>query len=167
MSSTLSQHMRESLALIIPVWFAPDLPAQRMRELLDGPAASGVLPKEKFAEALGYLRNQWDALQVYLGDGRLPIGRVEVWRGGLGFGLLPCQGFPVRGAISACHAPFPHPAHRTGRADFPHPALLQNFRSSRSARLRGWWAVDTAPTSHTSRRQDTVCIPCRDAVHAA
>jgi transposase len=49
-----------------PVW-------QRMRELLDGPAASDVLPKEKFAEALGYLRNQWDALMVYLGDGRLPI----------------------------------------------------------------------------------------------
>jgi transposase len=49
-----------------PVW-------QRMRELLDGPAASDVLPKEKFAEALGYLRNQWDALEVYLGDGRIPI----------------------------------------------------------------------------------------------
>lgn len=50
---------------------------QRMRQLLDGPAASGVLPKEKFAEALGYLRNQWDALQVYLGDGRLPIDNNE------------------------------------------------------------------------------------------
>ena len=24
-------------------------------------------------EALGYLRNQWDLLQVYLGDGRFPI----------------------------------------------------------------------------------------------
>ncbi len=46
---------------------------KRMRELLDSPAASGVLPKEKFAEALGYLRNQWDALMIYLGDGRLPI----------------------------------------------------------------------------------------------
>jgi hypothetical protein len=32
-----------------------------------------TLTKEKFAEALGYLRNQWDALRVYLGDGRLPI----------------------------------------------------------------------------------------------
>ena len=32
--------------------------------------------------------------------------RVEVWRGGGTFA-----------------APFPHPAHRTGRADFPHPAL--------------------------------------------
>jgi transposase len=53
-----------------PVW-------KRMRELLDSPAASGVLPKEKFAEALGYLRNQWDALVVYLGDGRLPIDNNE------------------------------------------------------------------------------------------
>ena len=49
-----------------PVW-------QRMRELLDSKAALEVLPKEKFAEALGYLRNQWEALVVYLGDGRLPI----------------------------------------------------------------------------------------------
>ena len=53
-----------------PVW-------QRLRELLDGEAASRVLPKDKFAEALGYLRKQWDALQVYLGDGRLPIDNNE------------------------------------------------------------------------------------------
>jgi transposase len=53
-----------------PVW-------QRMRELLDGDAASRLLPKDKFAEALGYLRNQWDALQVYLSDGRLPIDNNE------------------------------------------------------------------------------------------
>jgi transposase len=49
-----------------PVW-------QRMKELLDGEAAQRVLPKDKFAEALGYLRNHWNELQVYLGDGRLPI----------------------------------------------------------------------------------------------
>src|SRR6266404_7887709 len=29
-------------------------------------------------------------------------------------------------------APFPHPAHRTGQADFPHPALGQDFTSSRA-----------------------------------
>jgi hypothetical protein len=28
-------------------------------------------------------------------------------------------------------APFPHPAHRTGQADFPHPALGQDFTPSR------------------------------------
>jgi transposase len=53
-----------------PVW-------QRMRELLDGVAAAKVLPKDKFAEALGYLRNHWNELQVYLGDGRLPIDNNE------------------------------------------------------------------------------------------
>ena len=67
-AKTLSVGEREELrsAEARPIW-------QRMRELLDGEAASQVLPKEKFAEALGYLRNQWDALQVYLIDGRLPI----------------------------------------------------------------------------------------------
>src|SRR5664279_2133233 len=29
-------------------------------------------------------------------------------------------------------APFPHPAHRTGQADFPHPALGQDFTPSLS-----------------------------------
>jgi len=53
-----------------PVW-------QRMRELLQSKAASEVLPKEKFAAALGYLRNQWGVLQVYLGDGRIPIDNNE------------------------------------------------------------------------------------------
>jgi hypothetical protein len=53
-----------------PVW-------KRMRELLDGALAWGVLPKEKFAAALGYLRNQWPALMVYLDDGRVPIDNNE------------------------------------------------------------------------------------------
>ena len=48
-----------------------------LRELLDGEAAKRVLPKDKFAEALGYLRNHWNELQVYLGDGRLPIDNNE------------------------------------------------------------------------------------------
>src|SRR5262245_31520543 len=29
-------------------------------------------------------------------------------------------------------SPFPHPAHRTGQADFPHPALGQDFTLSRA-----------------------------------
>lgn len=69
---TMSAVDREALraADARPVW-------QRLRELLDGEAASRVLPKDRFAEALGYLRNQWDALQVYLSDGRLPIDNNE------------------------------------------------------------------------------------------
>ena len=71
-SKTMSVGDREALraAEARPVW-------QRLRELLDGEAASRVLPKDKFAEALGYLRNQWCALMVYLSDGRLPIDNNE------------------------------------------------------------------------------------------
>jgi transposase len=68
----LSPSEREALraAEARPAW-------QRMRELLDGEATQRVLPKDKFAEALGYLRNHWNELQVYLGDGRLPIDNNE------------------------------------------------------------------------------------------
>ncbi len=53
-----------------PLW-------ERMREALDSEAASRVLPKDKFADALGYLRRNWDELTVYLSDGRLPIDNNE------------------------------------------------------------------------------------------
>jgi hypothetical protein len=76
-------------------------------------------------------------------------GRVEVWRGGLGVGLLPYQGFPVCGAISACHAPFPHPAHRTRRADFPHRAL--RLASPTRTRRPVVVSVVTPRTSQSSR----------------
>ena len=45
---------------------------------LDSRAANDVLPKSRFGQALGYLRNQWDALQLYLTDGRMPIDNNDV-----------------------------------------------------------------------------------------
>lgn len=53
---------------------------RRLRELLDSDLAKRVLPKSKFGEALGYLRNHWDAFQVYLQDGRVPIDNNDVER---------------------------------------------------------------------------------------
>ena len=50
----------------VPIW-------ARMRRWLDSDALKRVLPKSAIGEALGYLRNQWTALQVYLSDGRIPI----------------------------------------------------------------------------------------------
>jgi hypothetical protein len=47
-------------------------------EWLQSQAAADVLPKSKLGEALGYLRNHWDPLRVYLSDGRLPIDNNEV-----------------------------------------------------------------------------------------
>jgi hypothetical protein len=52
----------------------------RLRELLDSDAAKRVLPKIKFGQALGYLRNHWEAFQVYLTDGRVPIDNNDVER---------------------------------------------------------------------------------------
>lgn len=54
-----------------PVWTS-------LGEWLDSEAAAVVLPKSKLGQALGYLRNHWGALQVYLGDGLLPIDNNEV-----------------------------------------------------------------------------------------
>ena len=52
----------------------------RLRAVLESPTALQVLPKSRFAEALAYLRNHWDAFQLYLQDGRLPIDNNEVER---------------------------------------------------------------------------------------
>jgi transposase len=50
----------------LPIW-------DRMRRWLDNDATKRVLPKSAIGQAIGYLRNQWVALQVYLSDGRIPI----------------------------------------------------------------------------------------------
>jgi transposase len=50
----------------VPVW-------DRMRRWLDSDASRCVLPQSAIGKALGYLRNQWSALRVYLDDGRIPI----------------------------------------------------------------------------------------------
>lgn len=45
---------------------------EKLRTWAENQAAQ-ALPKLKFGEALGYLRNQWSALTNYVQDGRLPI----------------------------------------------------------------------------------------------
>lgn len=50
----------------------------RIRVHLDSPSSSKVLPKSSFGEALNYLRNHWDALNVFVADGRMPIDNNDV-----------------------------------------------------------------------------------------
>jgi transposase len=92
-----------------------------------------VPPKGALAEAIGYTLNHWTALTRYLEDGRLEIGRVGKWRGGGRLSLSVAAPFVWRCPSSLAMTPFPLPARRTGRADFPHPALFQRFRPSHSA----------------------------------
>ena len=56
--------------------------------------------------------------------------RVEVWRGDVRLSMSVSAPFVWRCLSGSAVAPFPHPAHRTGRADFPHPALGQDVTRS-------------------------------------
>ena len=58
------------------------------------------------------------------------VGRVEVWRGDVRPSMSVSAPFVWRCLSGSTVAPFPHPAHRTGRADFPHPALGQDLTLS-------------------------------------
>ncbi len=60
--------------------------------------------------------------------------RVEVWRGGCRSNISVAAPFVWRCLTGSAMAPFPHPAHRTGHADFPHPALGQDFTPSPTPR---------------------------------
>lgn len=50
---------------------------KQIRAYLDGPPLERLLPKSDLAEAIGYLKNNWDALLLYTTDGRLPIDNNE------------------------------------------------------------------------------------------
>src|SRR4030088_1626473 len=55
-----------------------------------------------------------------------------MWRGGGRWNISVRAPFVWRCLNGSPMAPFPHPAHRTGQADFPHPALGQDFTLSRA-----------------------------------
>ncbi|WP_244135809.1 IS66 family transposase, partial [Burkholderia seminalis] len=58
--------------------------------------APKVLPQSLLGEAIGYCRRQWPYLIRYVDDGRLPLGRVEMWRGGSRPGLSVAAPFVWR-----------------------------------------------------------------------
>jgi transposase len=49
----------------------------QFRQWLDRDSTRKVLPKSRLGETVRYLNNQWDALTVFLGDGRVPIDNNE------------------------------------------------------------------------------------------
>src|SRR5208337_2836667 len=57
-----------------------------------------------------------------------------MWRGGSRFGLSVAAPFVWRCPSNLAVTPFPHPAHRTGHADCPHPALGQDLTPSPTTR---------------------------------
>ncbi|SDW93020.1 hypothetical protein SAMN05421882_103932, partial [Nitrosomonas communis] len=77
------------------------------------------------AKAIDYTLKRWPSLIRYANSGSHPIGRVEMWRGGLRLGLSVFASFVWRCLMSFAITSFPHPARQTGRADFPHPAFFR------------------------------------------
>jgi transposase len=65
-SERLELRQRESLRVL-----------GQIRQYIDGPSLERLLPKSDLAEAVGYLKNNWDALWLYTTDGRLPIDNNE------------------------------------------------------------------------------------------
>ncbi len=91
------------------------------------------LPHRSPGGASRYLRPQfkrvWRGRSVF-------VGRVGMWRGGGRIDLSVSAPLVWRCLNSRAITPFPHPAHRTGRADFPHPALGQDLTPSRKGSVR-------------------------------
>src|SRR3979409_1540204 len=67
-----------------------------------------------------------------------------MWRGGFRKNISVAASFVWRCLSGSAVTPFPHPAHRTGRADLPHPALGQDFTPLLSR------AMPSAVSEHTS-----------------
>src|SRR6202521_2040591 len=67
-----------------------------------------------------------------------------MWRGGCRSNISVAAPFVWRCLSGCAMAPFPHPAHRTGQADLPHPALGQDFTPSLSR------ATPSAASEHSS-----------------
>src|ERR1700757_4750266 len=73
-----------------------------------------------------YARDYGQSGQHLLNLSFTAFGRVEMWRGGGRLNISVAASFVWRCLSGSTLAPFPHPAHRTGQADFPHPALGQD-----------------------------------------
>src|SRR3979490_1743693 len=94
--------------------------------------------------------------------GRSLVCRVEMWRGGGRLNISVAASFVWRCLSGSALAPFPHPAHRTGRADFPPPALGQDFTPSPTARRAQAGTGVRAGSARKGARVDTLrpCVAC-------
>ena len=97
------------------------------------PRVSGA---SDLAKAIRYALRHWPGLIVFLDDGRIEMGKVEVWRGCCRLNISVAAPFVRRCLTGPTLAPSPHPARQTGHADFPHPAFSRPVRPSLSAGRR-------------------------------
>src|SRR5258707_15023177 len=118
-----------------------------------GPTRSVNLPDVRFTS------NSYRALALQRNDATC---RVEMWRVGCRLNISVAASFVWRCLSGSAMAPFPHPAHRTGQADFPPPALGQDFTPSPTTPRAQAVAGVRAPSARTGARVDTLppCAAC-------
>jgi hypothetical protein len=108
-----------------------------------------------------------DELGVTITVCHLPPGtssRVEVWRSCCRLNISVSTPFVWRCLTGSAVAPFPHPAHRTGQADLPHPALGQDVTPSpttgRDQAGSGVRARSARKGARVDRLRPCVARPC-------
>ncbi len=94
------------------------------------------------------LSQKREAVLRFVTDLRVPFGRVEVWRGDFRFGLSVADPFGCRCLSIQTLVPFPHPARRTRRADFPQRALFQRIKPSHANGRQAAAQGVSVPRSH-------------------
>jgi hypothetical protein len=80
----------------------------------------------------------------------------------LGSNISVPASFVWRCLTGSTMAPFPHPAHRTGHADLPHPALGQDLTPSSTTRRAQACSSVRARSARTGARVDS-SRPCAAA----
>ena len=122
----------------------------RLKQIMPSGGPRGVIALAVLALAV---LGAWTAYYT------VPSGRVEMWRGGVRSGLSVAAPFVWRCPSNLTITPFPHPAHRTGHADFPHPALGQDITFSPTTRHT---QAASDVRDHSTRRDATEEKPHRD-----
>src|ERR1700736_1540091 len=89
-------------------------------------------------------------------------GRVGMWRGGVRSTMSVAAPFVWRCLSGSAITPFPHPAHRTQQADFPHCALGQVLTPSpTTGRGRAGSDVRARSTRRGARVDSSrACVAC-------
>jgi hypothetical protein len=89
-------------------------------------------------------------------------GRVGMWRGGARLTMSVAAPFVWRCLSRSAITPFPHPAHRTQQADFPHCALGQDLTPSpTTGRGRAGSDVRARSTRRGARVDSSrACVAC-------
>jgi hypothetical protein len=125
-------HLEGSVALALTRLSAAGISGAQLRSVLAVPRAAdrhsiAVVSRAALLASAAQSRGLPDSGRLAALRRTDKMGRVGMWRGSFRLNISVAASFVWRCLSGSTMTPFPHPAHRTGQADFPHPALGQDF----------------------------------------